>query len=257
MPNAPTVLCDLDGVIWLGDDPIAGAADAVASLRDAGAIVLFVSNNSFAPIADVEAKLGRFGIPARGDVLTSAQAGALLVQPGERVVLCGGPGAAEALVARGAIVVDDGPADAVVVGFHRSFDYEELRRATAVVRAGARLIGTNDDATYPTPDGPIPGGGSILAAFATASGVTPIVAGKPYAPMAALVRQRLGDAATRGAIMVGDRPDTDGRFAVELGCRFGLVLSGVTHARDLPVEPAPTLVADDLAALAAQLLGAR
>ena len=255
MPDLAPVLCDLDGVIWLGDEPIAGAADAVAALRAGGAVVLFVSNNSFAPIADVEAKLARFDIPAQGDVLTSAQAGALLVQPGERVVLCGGPGAAEALVARGAVIVDEGPADAVVVGFHRSFDYEELRRATAVVRAGARLIGTNDDATYPTPDGPIPGGGSILAAFATASGVTPIVAGKPYAPMAALVRQRVGESAARAALMVGDRPDTDGRFAVELGCRFGLVLSGVTHERDLPVTPTPTLVAYDLAVLAERLLG--
>ena len=90
MPDLAPVLCDLDGVIWLGDEPIAGAADAIASLRAAGATVLFVSNNSFAPIADVEAKLAGFGIAAQGDVLTSAQAGALLVQPGERVVLCGG-----------------------------------------------------------------------------------------------------------------------------------------------------------------------
>ena len=82
---------------------------------------------------------------------------------------------------------DDGPVDAVVVGFHREFDYDGLARASSKVRAGARLVGTNDDATYPTADGPIPGGGSILAAIAFASGVEPVVAGKPYAPMAALV----------------------------------------------------------------------
>jgi 4-nitrophenyl phosphatase len=250
----PAVICDLDGVIWLADEPIAGAAEGIAALRAAGATVLFVSNNSFAPVAQVEGKLARFGIPATGDVLTSAAAGALLVEPGERVVLCGGPGAAEALTARGAVLVDDGPADAVVVGYHRGFDYEELRRASAVVRAGARLIGTNDDATYPTPEGPIPGGGAILAAFVTATGVTPAIAGKPYPPMAELVRRRLGDAAARAAVMVGDRPDTDGRFAVELGCRFGLVLSGVTHERDLPTDPPAQLVAPDLRALAAQLL---
>lgn len=248
------MICDLDGVIWLADQAIAGAADAIARLRAAGSTVLFVSNNSFAPVGDVEAKLERFGIPAAGDVLTSAQAAAGLVQAGERVFLCGGPGAAQALTARGAVLVTDGPVDAVVVGYHRHFDYAELTTATALVRAGARLIGTNDDATYPTPAGPIPGGGAILASFVVASGVTPTIAGKPYAPMAALVRARLGADAARTAVMVGDRPDTDGRFAVELGCRFGLVLSGVTLATDLPVDPTPALVAADLAALADVLL---
>jgi 4-nitrophenyl phosphatase len=121
------------------------------------------------------------------------------------------------------------------------------------VRRGARLIGTNDDATYPTPNGPIPGGGSILAAVATGAGVTPVVAGKPYEPMADLVRAELG-ADLDGAVMVGDRPDTDGRFARTIGCRFGLVFSGVTRRSDLPVNPTPDLVAEDLAGLADLLL---
>ena len=254
MTTPPAVICDLDGVIWLADQAIAGAADAIARLRAAGSTVLYVSNNSFAPVTDVEGKLGRFGIDAVGDVLTSAQAATLLVQPGERVFLCGGPGAAQALTGRGVVLVEEGPVDAVVVGYHRHFDYAELTRAAALVRAGARLIGTNDDATYPTPQGPIPGCGAILASFVTATGVTPAIAGKPYAPMAELVRARLGADAVATAVMVGDRPDTDGRFAVELGCRFGLVFSGVTHRADLPVDPTPSLMADDLSALADQLL---
>ena len=132
----------------------------------------------------------------------------------------------------------DGDADAVVVGFHRSFDYEELRRACTAVRRGARLIGTNDDVTYPTPDGPIPGGGAILAAVVAGSGVTAVVAGKPYEPMADLVRAELG-ADLDGAVMVGDRPDTDGRFARAIGCRFGLVFSGVTHRTRPAGQPDP------------------
>ncbi len=187
-----TVVLDLDGVVWLADRAIDGAADAVARLRAGGHRVVFVSNNSFSPVADVEAKLEGFGIPAAGDVLTSAIAAATLVRAGERVLLCGGPGAAEALTKVGAEVVTDGDADAVVVGFHRTFDYEELLRAATAVRRGARLIGTNDDATYPTPDGPIPGGGAILAAVVTGSGVAAVVAGKPYQPMADLVRAELG-----------------------------------------------------------------
>ena len=87
-------------------------------------------------------------------------------------------------------VAGDDPAgvsvDVVMVGFHREFDYERMRIASTAARDGARLIGTNDDVTYPTPDGPIPGGGAILAAVQTAAGRLPVVAGKPYAPMAAL-----------------------------------------------------------------------
>jgi HAD superfamily hydrolase (TIGR01450 family) len=249
-----TVVLDLDGVVWLADRPIPGAPEAVARLRAGRHRVLFVSNNSFSPIADVEKKLEGFGIPAGGDVLTSAVAAAALLKAGDRVFLCAGPGAEEAITKAGGEVVTDGDADAVVVGFHRTFDYEELRRACTAVRRGARLIGTNDDVTYPTPEGPIPGGGAILAAVVAGSGVAATVAGKPYEPMAQLVQAELGGADLSTAVMVGDRPDTDGRFARAIGCRFALVFSGVTHRADLPVNPTPDLVADDLASLADQLL---
>jgi glycerol-1-phosphatase len=242
---------DLDGVVWLADHVIPGAPEAIARLRARGERVVFVTNNSFAPVAEVEAKLASMGIPAEGDVLNSALAGATLVQPGERVLVCGGPGIAEACVTRGAKPVwntgadVDGDVDVVMVGFHRDFDYEHLRVAMAAIRRGARFVATNDDATYPTPDGPIPGGVSLVAAVAYASGVDPVVAGKPHEPMANLVRALVG---TEGTV-VGDRPDTDGRFARTLGYRFALVLSGVTHDADLPVTPQQDVLAPDLASL--------
>ncbi|MCU1394613.1 MAG: putative phosphatase [Ilumatobacteraceae bacterium] len=247
------MLCDLDGVVWLSHQPIAGSVDAIARLRAAGHRVLFVTNNSASRIAEQEATLEALGIPAKGDVLSSANAAGLLVEPGERVMVCGGPGIVEAITARGAVAVDDGPFDVVMVGFHRTFDYEEMRRASAAVRGGARLIGTNDDATYPTPDGPIPGGGSILAGIATASEVAPVVAGKPYAPMASLVRFVTGLDDLRAAVMVGDRPDTDGRFATTLGCRYAHVQSGVTPPGTV-VDPTPWIERADLAAVADHVL---
>lgn len=240
---------DLDGVIWLGDQPIPGSAAAVARLRAAGQRVVFVTNNSSEPVRFVEAKLAHHGIDAEGAVLTSAMAAAEQVGPNEVALVCAGPGVDEALAARGVRTLREGRADVVVVGFHRDFDYDRLAAASAAVRGGARLLATNDDATYPTPEGLIPGGGAILAAVSTAAGVVPEVAGKPHRPMADLLRARVGDE----GVMVGDRPDTDGRFAVALGYRFGLVLSGVTTA--LPVEPTPDLVADDLAALVEAELG--
>jgi len=237
---------DLDGVIWLGNEPIAGSADAVARLRSAGVAVVFVTNNAEARVADQEAKLASLDIPAEGAVITSAVAAASMLEPGTSALSCGGPGVVEALEARGVTVVSEGPADAVVVGFHRTFDYQRLRAAHRAVWQGARLIGTNADPTYPDTDGPIPGAGSILAAVATAAGVEPDVAGKPFAPMAALVREHVGDGEH---LVVGDRLSTDGRLAAALGARFGLVLSGIARDETLPGEPEPDVVADDLAAL--------
>lgn len=256
---------DLDGVVWLGDEPLPGAADAVARLRAAGERVLFATNNSFARVAAQEAKLAGFGIPAEGDVVTSAMAAAQLVEPGERALVCGGPGVIEALDGRGVEVIGrtaegagepaDGPVDVVVVGFHRDFDFEGLRRAVGAVQRGARLLATNDDATYPTPAGLIPGGGSLLAAVAYAAGVDPVIAGKPHPPMAEAIHAVAGEHDSTAGVMVGDRPSTDGAFAKTLGYRFALVLSGVTSAGDLPVHPAPDVVAPDLAALVALVVG--
>lgn len=230
------ILCDLDGVIWLAHQPIAGSVEAVARLRAAGHRVLFVTNNSSATKEQHLRALEKIGIRADGDLVTSAQACGSLIPAGTRVLVAGGPGLEQAVVDRGAVVLhpdevdrDRRQVEVVVVGFHRHFDFEGLRRASQAVREGAALVASNDDATYPTPDGEIPGGGSILAAIETASGRRAVVAGKPYRPMAAAVIEALGGVAMEDVIMVGDRPSTDGRLAEVLGCRFALVRSGVTQ----------------------------
>jgi HAD superfamily hydrolase (TIGR01450 family) len=241
---------DLDGVIWRGDASIAGASEAVTRLRSSGERVLFVTNNALPTHAEVAAKLAAHGIDAGDDLITSPLAAASLVRAGERVLVCAGAGVTDALTSQGAVGVDAddadrGPFDAVVVGLHLNFTYARLTAAAQAARAGARLIATNDDATYPGEHGLTPGAGSLLAAVVTASGVEPTIAGKPYAPMVDLVRRLAGPT----GVAVGDRADTDGRFARALGYRFGLVLSGVTTAADLPVDPAPDAQATDLLAL--------
>jgi 4-nitrophenyl phosphatase len=247
-----TWLLDLDGVVWLADDPIPGSVEAIARLRTEGQRVVFITNNSSATVVEYLAKLERCGIPVSGDdLLTSAQAAASTVEAGETALVCAGPGVEEALTARGVTTIREGEADAVVVGWHRDFDFGRLAAAFDAVHHGARLLGTNDDATYPMPEGPVPGGGALLAAVAYASGATPTVAGKPFAPMADLLRARVDDP----VLVVGDRPSTDGLFAERLGLPFALVLSGVTKADAPPMEPAPTHVVADLAELVAQTYG--
>jgi glycerol-1-phosphatase len=258
----PVVCCDLDGVVWRGDQPIPGAAAGIGGLREAGFRVAFVSNNSSQPLAEVAGKLASAGVPASTyDVITSAVSAATLLasalESGSPVLACAGPGVFEALEAAGLRPVTRPPATAVVVGLHRGFDFDELDRASAAVRDGARFVATNLDATYPVPGGMIPGSGAIAAAVATAAGRAPEVAGKPERPMADLIRARFGSS----GIVIGDRPSTDGALAVALGWPFALVLSGVTQ-RDAPPggesipEPPPQFVADDLAAVAPRLIDA-
>ncbi|HET7487113.1 MAG TPA: HAD-IIA family hydrolase [Acidimicrobiales bacterium] len=245
---------DLDGVLWRGDRPVPGSAGAVAALRAGGERLVFLTNNSYSRVDAFVAKLERCGVRASADeIITSGQAAASMLEPGTTALVCAGPGVVEALEAVGVVPVHEGSADAVVVGWHAEFDYSRLTAAVSAVLGGARLVGTNDDATYPTADGLIPGGGSLLAAVAYASGTTPAVAGKPNAAMVALVSARVGPV----AVMVGDRPDTDGLLARELGARYGLVLSGVTTDADLPVEPEPDLVAPDLASVVGAWAGLR
>ncbi len=280
---------DLDGVVWLAGQAIPGSAEAVSELRSAGQRVVFLTNNSGPVVAAHLEALAHIGIECdRADLTTSAQAAAALLPAGTRAAVVGAAGIREALAAQAVKEVgpDESP-DAVVVGRTVQLDYWALSAAASAIRGGARFVATNTDATFPvgsavgpaengqakngpakngpankepgdkeqankeqedkdyTGDGLLPGAGAIVAFLAAAAGRQPEVAGKPQEPMAALVRARYGDL----DVVVGDRPDTDGLLAVRLGAKFGLVLSGVTRASDLPVKPAPDLVGADLQAV--------
>ena len=264
--SRPVACCDLDGVVWRGAIPIEGSAAGIAQLRDAGLRVVFLTNNSSGRVQDTLDRLGAAGIAAAPeDLVTSAQAAAALLAtatssgapaPGTRVLACAGPGVVEALEERGFEVIDAASSDlaAVVVGWHRDFDFERLRRAADGVRSGARFVATNLDPTYPGAEGLLPGAGSLVAAVATAGGRHPEVAGKPEPAMAALVIAR----GAKPVVMIGDRPSTDGAFATELAVPFALVLSGVAGtAGEEPVpDPPPPFVARDLAELAPMLVAA-
>jgi HAD superfamily hydrolase (TIGR01450 family) len=251
---------DLDGVIWIGHQPIAGAAEAVARLRAAGERVLFVTNFSALTVVEAEQKLADVGIPAVGDVITSAMAAGSLVAPGERVLVAGGPGVVEAVLARGAVVASEPPYDVVMVGFHREFDFASVAKAARAIHAGARLIATNADPTYPTPEGLEPGNGALVASIATAGKTVPVVAGKPFAPVAELVHATLGTVAGDPSnfdahVVVGDLPATDGALARVLGYRFALVLTGVTGPEQAAgADPSADVISASLESLVDEAL---
>jgi HAD superfamily hydrolase (TIGR01450 family) len=239
------IVCDLDGVIYRGRSPVEGAPEAVASLRERGIKVLFCSNNARPTLDEYLDKLADMGVPCGPDeVITSPVVAAEEISrnhAGARVLIVGGPGLHQAIGDRGLEAVAGAPADVVVVGMTPEFDYGDMDRASAAIRSGAIFYATNDDATFPAERGLQPGAGAIVASIAVASGMEPIVLGKPHAPMMEAALRRLPDGAR--VAMVGDRPETDLDGARAMGWKTILVLSGVTNEADAAaLNPHPDVV---------------
>jgi len=251
--EASVWIVDLDGVLWLSGEPIGDVAGAVKRLKAGGSRVVYATNNSAPTDDELIRRLARIGIDAGPeDLVTSARVAAGLLEPGMRVHMLAGEGVRQALEERGVEIVTEGRCDAAVVGWSRDFDFAALTAVSTVARETGRLIATNSDPTHPTPEGLLPGSGALLAAVATASGVTPEVAGKPNPPMVEYIRRHvLADGVT--AVMVGDQPGTDGVLAERLGIPFALVDSGVTRP-GTPVDGTPVAVRSaDLVTLVSEL----
>lgn len=223
------VVCDLDGVVYRGQHVLPGVPEAIVRMRDHGARVLFVTNNSTRTPDEAAAHIAdRTGVDCdREDVCTSPQAAALILRAEDSpAFVVGERGIDVALREAGhELTVEAAEARSVVVGLTPRIDYDWIARAASAVRSGARFVATNIDPTYPIEDGLLPGAGAIVEAIATAAETRPEVAGKPHAPMVELVRSRL----TPGPVwVVGDRLDTDIALANAGGWESILVMGGVT-----------------------------
>lgn len=243
------VVFDLDGVIYLADRPVPGAAETVAAVRESGRPVAFVTNNAARTPEQVAEKLAAMGVPATPEeIVTSSQAAARLLEPGDRCLVVGADGLRTVLARRGCVEVDEpDDAEVVVVGFTRDLVWDDLRRATLALRRGVRYVATNGDVAFPSLEGLVPGNGAVVAALNAASGRTPEIAGKPYPALFEAVIDRLPDGPL---LMVGDRAETDIAGAAALGWDTVLVLTGVT-AREATdgLDPAPTYILDSVADL--------
>lgn len=231
------VVCDLDGVVYRGNTATPGAKEALQALDEVGLSPYFVTNNSAGEPIGVQSKLAEV-VGYRTDldrIVTSALVAASLVQAGP-VLVVGEAGIIAAVGDAGFAVTED-PSEAatVVVGLARNLDYQRVARAADAIRAGARLIVTNRDPTFPVEGGLLPGAGACAAAVEVAAGVTGVTAGKPTPAMREVIESRVPE----GDIwMVGDRPDTD--IALASGPRWHsiLVMTGVTDSiENLDAEP--------------------
>jgi HAD superfamily hydrolase (TIGR01450 family) len=251
-------LYDLDGVLYLGAEPVAHAAESVAAAVAAGMRSAFVTNNASRPPSVVAEQLTALGIPATaGDVVTSAQASARLLREqlplGAEVLVVGAAGLVDEVSAAGFLVVTTAGADvaAVVQGYGPDTGMRELSEAALAIRAGALWIAANTDSTLPSPRGPVPGNGALVAALRLVTGREPQVAGKPEPALHVESVARVGAARP---LVIGDRLDTDVLGAVRGGADSLLVLTGVADVQDALKAPAgsrPTYVDWDLRGITA------
>jgi HAD superfamily hydrolase (TIGR01450 family) len=239
----PGYILDLDGTVYLGREPLAGAVQAIADLRAAGSRFVFLSNNPLERSAVYAARLRDMGVPVEDrEVVSSIDAllGYLRDRPAGRILTVSEPLLEDELRAAGHELTDDPQAaDAVVVSWDRTFTYEKLRQAFVAVRRGARLIATNADPYCPTPDGGLPDCGALLAAIEVSTGVTAeAVVGKPSAHIAGVALERLGLPAG-SVVMVGDRLLTDVAMAHRAGMVGALVLTGATSRAEVADATTP------------------
>jgi len=241
-----TILCDLDGVIYRGGQAVPGVPDALERLSAASRSLFFITNNSTrTPEATAEKISLLTGVEISGSqVLTSGMAAMTLLEQGDGPVLVVGEDGLRSEVSSAGFDMTDDPAlaGAVVVGLLRSLSYDIIRDAMLAVRNGARFIATNDDSTFPTEHGLVPGCGAIVAAIAVSADATPEVAGKPNTAMRDLIRSRVD-----GEVwVIGDRLDTDIAMAIaEPGWRSVLVLTGITSRIEADAASGVDLVAAD------------
>ncbi len=234
--NIKNLIIDMDGVLWLGDQPMPALNDFFRALRELNIRFVLATNNASKSGDEYVAKLKSFGVDvAHNEILTSPQATAMYLArhaPDAKVFVIGEPGLAVELQAHGLSVVNDAPQTAshVVVGWDRTLTYAKLAEACLLIRAGAVFIGTNPDVTYPDARGIVPGNGATLAALRASTDVAPLIIGKPMPEMMVQSMARMGGT-TADTAVIGDRLDTDILGGINAGLTTMLVLTGVTTAQ--------------------------
>jgi len=248
-------ILDLDGCVWIGDEPTPRAVEAVEALRDAGKNIAYATNDPRSATEDYVARLWKIGIRASmSDVVTvgGALQHLLAETRSGRTAFVIGTEALRRHVAEAGLKILNGTdlasrAEVVVIGGTEELVYEDLRVASLAARRGADFLAAARDPTYPQPDGLWPGTGAILAAVEVASGRTAEIVGKPRPQLLFTALDRLGEGRT---LVVGDRVDTDLTAAAAAELDAALVLSGGTKREALNgFEPEPVAVTENLAEL--------
>ncbi|HEY3312636.1 MAG TPA: HAD-IIA family hydrolase [Anaerolineales bacterium] len=256
-PTAKGLILDMDGVLWTDTAPIGDLPAIFARIKALGLAVAMATNNSTSTAEMYVKRLREFGVSVEPwQVVTSSLAVAEMMRhnlpSGAPVFAIGEKGLNDVLLSAGFELLPTGQAEkaeAVVIGLDREVNFDKMREATLLVRAGKPFYATNPDRTFPTPRGQIPGAGAWVSVIVTATDVEPQYAGKPYPFILELALERLGTSRAN-TFIVGDRLETDIAGGQALGFPTALVLSGVsTPTQAQSWTPAVDIIVPDLATL--------
>ncbi len=248
-------ILDLDGCVWVGDEPTPRVKEALQALRDAGKRVAFATNDPRAATEDYVTRLWGIGVQASvRDVVTVGGAAQHLLadtRSGRTAFVIGTPALKKHVADAGLRLLNGtdlaSRAEVVVIAGTEDFVYDDLRNASLAVRRGADFIATGRDPTYPQPDGMWPGTGALLAAVEVASESKAEIVGKPNPQLLLTALDRLGEGRT---LVVGDRVDSDLAAAADAELDAALVMTGGQTTSDADgADPPPVAVAETLAAL--------
>jgi 4-nitrophenyl phosphatase len=255
--NIKALILDMDGVVWKGDAPIGDLPATFKRIRERGLKFVFATNNGTKTPEEYQEKLRQLGVEVdTSQIVTSALGIAFMLAQkyprGTKIFMIGENGIRVALEEKGFEILstENAPeAKAFVMGIDRTIDFYKVAEATLLVRAGIPFYATNTDKTFPIPRGEIPGAGSWLAVITSATGVEPIVAGKPFPYLMELALDRLGTKKEE-TLVVGDRLETDIAAGQAVGCPTAVVLSGVSNRSEADAwMPKMDIIADDLSSL--------
>jgi NagD protein len=228
-------ICDMDGVIYYGNNILPGVKEFIHWLQDTKKEYLFLTNNSSSTPKELSQKLSRMGLDvSENHFYTSALATAAFLKdqaPGCSAYVIGEAGLFNALYNAG-ITMNDVDPDYVVVGEGKSYSLDALTKATNLVLAGAKLIGANSDVSGPIEHGIAPACGALIAPIEIATGKKAYFCGKPN-PLMMRTGLRILNCHSAEAVMVGDRMDTDVITGLESGMSTVLVLSGISTQETL------------------------
>lgn len=235
LKNITTFLLDLDGTFYLGDQLFPWSLSFVETCRRFSKHFIFVTNNSSQNGAYYVRKLRSMGVEITDEqVFTAGQATIFYLKKYDypkKIYLLGTPALEQEFTEEGFMLTKKDP-EAVVLGFDLTLTYEKLERACGFIRQGLPFIATHPDLNCPTPQGPIPDCGSMIALITASTGVKPKIIGKPYPEMIEALRARYGLENPEKVAMVGDRLYTDIAMGNAAGITSILVLSGETKLED-------------------------
>lgn len=247
--NKHLVFMDMDGTIYLGENLIEGAHRFLEYLKERGILHYFLSNNSSRSKADYVKKLARLGIQTDEDHILLSTDGviAFLIDKGIKEVYIVGTCSMKKMFLEAGIQVSSPNPEYVVLGYDTELTYEKLRTSALFLQNRVPLIATHPDLVCPTPLGPVPDVGAMLALYEKATGIKPErIFGKPNPEMITHIIKR-HRVEPEDVVMIGDRIYTDMELAKRVPCDFILVLSGEAQRSDLKkMSHTPALIVNTI-----------